>query len=178
MANMFRQPSMRKFSTPASAPGGAQEESLDRFAAATEPAYKESRRNVRSELASRGLGGSPAGVPAILGLEQDRQAELGAYAGQLEDRQAQIDEADRVRQILRQYQLEDQETAKAERANAAATAERMQQAGLWGDILASATSMVGGPLFRGIFGRGSQVPELPQYEDIQLPDEIPPLPAY
>ncbi len=130
---------------------------VDRYAIQTEPTFKQSKRDWRADVrSSRGLGDSGIEAMGNLGLKQGRSAELGAFAGQVGQHQADLGETERVRQMLRGWNVEDRDVARGDRRMEREAAEGGQQAQLWGDIMAAAGQMVGGPLLSRLFSGGNQ----------------------
>lgn len=94
------------------------------FATQMQPQYQASERDLRSNLASRGMLDSGIGASAQAGLAQNRLGQIGDYASALGQQQAGMNEAERVRQQLRGFQKEDMATQWARQQNM--TAEERQ----------------------------------------------------
>lgn len=154
---------------------------VERYGVQTAPAFKEAQRRARSNVHAAGLGGSGIEQSNQLGLEQSRMADMGRFAGEVGEKQAEFNQADKVREMLRKYQVEDRDFSAAERERARADDAQRHQDSLWGDILGVGAGILAGPAGGALFkllGRGGDGGGLPTNDADGLPFDADGVPIY
>lgn len=120
---------------------------VDAYAKRTAPVRKQGLRDLRSYMrSSRGLADSGIEASQVAGLVQSQQGEIGDYASNVGQQQAQAREVERQRQQARGWQVEDRDLGIKQNQEAAAAQERAAQAALWADIAGGVGTVVGGPI--------------------------------
>ncbi len=135
---------------------------VSRYQAQTQPAANEGLRSLRSYIrSSRGLADSGIEGAEVGGLAQSRERQIGDYAGQVGEDQANMAERNKVRQQQRGWQKEDQAYEEHQRALAADRAKQSEQDKMWGTIMGGVGGIAGNLIFPGIGGMiGSKLGDL------------------
>lgn len=126
---------------------------IDRFTAQTAPQAHQGLRDLRSYIrSSRGLADSGIEASQVAGAMQSRDRQIGDYAGQVGEDQANMAERNRVREQQRGWQKEDQAWQERQDAIRADAAKQAAQDQMWGSIVGGAAGLAGNVLFPALRG--------------------------
>lgn len=126
---------------------------IQRYTQDTQPAATEGLRSLRSYIrSSRGLADSGIEASQVGGLMQSRQREIGDYAGKVGEDQANMAQADKVREENYKHHIDDQQYEEQQRAKEADAAKQAEQDKMWGSILGAVGGIAGNIILPGIGG--------------------------
>lgn len=150
---------------------------LSKYQASTAGRFKQDKRQEREDIAGRGLGTSGARYSSEIGLQQGRANELSGVSRDLGLRSSDIQEAERVRNLMRGYDVQDTGMARDFNAEMVQKNKDQQQAAAqaaqWGSIM-KAAGQVGGSALAKYQGNQNQVVGLPPVDLWYPQEELPP----
>ena len=124
-----------------------QQQLVSNYAASSNPAYQQSQRDLRSNMAARGMDNGGLAASEQAGLAQSRAADVGKYAANVGNQQAQQGFEQQRAATAQQYALQQESARAADQMKMMQSQQQYgtQQAqnGMWGQALGGAGSIIG-----------------------------------